>query len=136
MAAEQAGTVPAAVLALREVANEPGAAKPDPILVGDHLVRQFGGLKAVDVDHIEVQRGVITALIGPNGAGKTTLFNCVTGFYKPDVGVVRLYDRSVTRLRPHERARLGLGRTHGRHARSRYRRDERRQRPGLLHRAR
>lgn len=68
---------------LTGVAREPGASKPDAILVVDNVVREFGGLKAVDVDHLEVQRGVITALIGPNGAGKTTFFNLITGFDKP-----------------------------------------------------
>jgi neutral amino acid transport system ATP-binding protein len=61
----------------------PGSSKPDPILVVDNIVRQFGGMTAVDVDHLEVQRGIITALIGPNGAGKTTFFNLITGFDKP-----------------------------------------------------
>ncbi len=60
---------------LAGVANTPGVKKPDAILVGSSITRQFGGLKAVDVEHVEIQRGVITALIGPNGAGKTTLFN-------------------------------------------------------------
>ena len=45
------------------VAEEPGAAKPDSILSVDNIVRQFGGITAVDVDHLEVQRGIITALI-------------------------------------------------------------------------
>jgi neutral amino acid transport system ATP-binding protein len=61
----------------------PGAGKPDPILVVDNIVRQFGGMTAVDVGHLEVQRGIITALIGPNGAGKTTFFNLITGFDRP-----------------------------------------------------
>jgi neutral amino acid transport system ATP-binding protein len=61
----------------------PGATKPDSILVVDNIVRQFGGMTAVDVQHLEVQRGLITALIGPNGAGKTTFFNLITGFDKP-----------------------------------------------------
>ena len=69
-----------------EVACEPGVAKPDPILVADEVRRQFGGLTAVEVDHLEIQRGAITALIGPNGAGKTTLFNLLTGFDEPDSG--------------------------------------------------
>ena len=65
---------------------EPGSAKPDPILKVDTIVRQFGGMKAVDVGHLEVQRGLITALIGPNGAGKTTFFNLITGFDRPTSG--------------------------------------------------
>ena len=61
----------------------PGAPKPDAILKVDNIVRQFGGMTAVDVGHLEVQRGIITALIGPNGAGKTTFFNLITGFDRP-----------------------------------------------------
>src|SRR6195952_3667447 len=61
----------------------PGVSKPDPILTVDHVTRRFGGMTAVDVTHLEVQRGIITALIGPNGAGKTTFFNLITGFDKP-----------------------------------------------------
>ena len=65
------------------VTPEPGSEKPDPILVVDKIIRNFGGMTAVHVDHLEVQRGIITALIGPNGAGKTTFFNLITGFDKP-----------------------------------------------------
>lgn len=64
----------------------PGVAKTDPIMVIDNVTRQFGGLTAVDVDHLEIQRGIITALIGPNGAGKTTLFNLLSGFDNPNTG--------------------------------------------------
>ena len=78
----------AARAALAPVARTPGAPKPDPILVADGVGRRYGGVVAVDVDHIEVQRGSITALIGPNGAGKTTLFNLLSGFEKPDRGRV------------------------------------------------
>ncbi len=75
---------PAARVALMaDVDRTPGAAKPDSILVVDNIVRNFGGMTAVDVDHLEVQRGIITALIGPNGAGKTTFFNLITGFDRP-----------------------------------------------------
>ena len=68
------------------VPAEPGAAKPDPILEVTKIERRFGGISAVDVDHLEVQRGIITALIGPNGAGKTTFFNLITGFDRPSSG--------------------------------------------------
>src|ERR1044072_8473659 len=61
----------------------PGSAKPDSILEVQNIVRQFGGMTAVDVQHLQVQRGIITALIGPNGAGKTTFFNLITGFARP-----------------------------------------------------
>ena len=75
---------PAARRALTDkIEATPGASKPDPILRVDNVVRKFGGMTAVDVDHLEVQRGIITALIGPNGAGKTTFFNLITGFDKP-----------------------------------------------------
>ena len=67
-------------------AGQPGVAKSDPILVVDSVRRAFGGLVAVDVDHVEVQRSEITALIGPNGAGKTTFFNLLTGFDEPNTG--------------------------------------------------
>ena len=62
----------------------------DPILVVDHLTMRFGGLTAVGDVSFKVGRGDITALIGPNGAGKTTVFNCITGFYKPTEGMIRL----------------------------------------------
>ncbi len=69
---------------LDKVDELPGSAKPNPILTVDRITRRFGGIAAVDVDHLEVQRGSITALIGPNGAGKTTFFNLLTGFDIPD----------------------------------------------------
>ncbi|KQY64030.1 ABC transporter ATP-binding protein [Nocardioides sp. Root140] len=101
----------AARAALADVKTEPGAAKPDPILRADGIVRQFGGLRAVDVDHVEVQRGVITALIGPNGAGKTTFFNLLTGFDRPDEGEWWFNDKKLNRVPAYKVARMGMVRT-------------------------
>ena len=61
-----------------------------PILEVEHLTMRFGGLVAVDTLSFAAKRGEITALIGPNGAGKTTVFNCITGFYTPSAGMMRL----------------------------------------------
>jgi branched-chain amino acid transport system ATP-binding protein len=60
------------------------------ILNVDHLTMRFGGVVAVNNLSFEAERRKITALIGPNGAGKTTVFNCITGFYKPTTGAMRL----------------------------------------------
>lgn len=94
-----------------DVPREPGAPKPDPALVADGITRQFGGLKAVDVAHVEFQRGCITGLIGPNGAGKTTLFNLLTGFDQPNTGTWSLDGESLGRSAPHAVARKGVVRT-------------------------
>jgi neutral amino acid transport system ATP-binding protein len=101
----------AAYEALLDVAQVPGSPKPDPIVIADHVSRQFGGLKAVDVAHVEVQRGSITALIGPNGAGKTTLFNLLTGFDKPDTGKWTLNNKQIAGTAPYRLARMGMVRT-------------------------
>ena len=74
---------------------EVGVAKPDPAIVVDDVTRTFGGLTAVSVDHLEIQRGGITGLIGPNGAGKTTLFNLLTGFDQPNTGTWSFNGRSL-----------------------------------------
>lgn len=62
----------------------------DTILKVEHLSMKFGGLMAINDFSFEAKRGEITALIGPNGAGKTTVFNCITGFYKPTMGMITL----------------------------------------------
>ena len=92
-------------------AVKPGVAKKDPILVADGVHRQFGGLVAVDVEHVEIPRNAITALIGPNGAGKTTFFNLLTGFDQPDKGSWSFNGKSLAKLSAFKVARRGLIRT-------------------------
>lgn len=70
------------------------AMNKDTILKVEHLSMRFGGLMAINDLSFEVKRGDITALIGPNGAGKTTVFNCVTGFYKPTMGMITMQQKS------------------------------------------
>ncbi len=60
------------------------------ILTVGHLSMRFGGIVAVNDLSFDAERRKITALIGPNGAGKTTVFNCITGFYKPTSGAMRV----------------------------------------------
>ena len=90
---------------------KPGVAKKDPILVADGVHRQFGGLVAVDVEHLEIPRNAITALIGPNGAGKTTFFNLLTGFDQPDKGSWSFNGQSLSKVSAFKVARRGLIRT-------------------------
>ena len=71
----------------------------DPILAVDHLSMRFGGIVAVNDLSFSAERRQITALIGPNGAGKTTVFNCITGFYKPTSGTMRLTHENGTQIR-------------------------------------
>ena len=97
--------------ALVGLASEPGVSKPDPIVVADGVCRTFGGLTAVDVDHVEIQRGVITALIGPNEAGKTTFFNLLTGFDQPDQGDWSFNGTSLKGVGAFKVARMGMVRT-------------------------
>lgn len=73
--------------------------------------KTFSGITALhDVD-IDVEPGETVGLIGPNGAGKTTFFNCVLGVLRSDSGVVKFAGEDISKLRVHERARRGIGRT-------------------------
>ncbi len=90
--------------------------EPEPILEVEGLTMRFGGLLAVNQVGFTAPRGAITALIGPNGAGKTTVFNCITGFYRPTGGEIRLRRPGgdavgLHRLKDHMIARAGVART-------------------------
>ena len=89
----------------------PGVKKVDPILIADNVTRTFGGMTAVDVEHVEIPRGVITALIGPNGAGKTTFFNLLTGFDKPNTGTWVFDGESLAGVPAYKVSRRGMVRT-------------------------
>lgn len=83
----------------------------EPILVARDVHRSFGGIRAVSVDHMEVETGSIVALIGPNGAGKTTFFNVLTGFEKADGGSWVFEGKDLSGKQAYSIARSGMVRT-------------------------
>jgi len=111
LSSNESSSTPVKSTGLHVGAIKPGVAKKDPILVADGVHRQFGGLVAVDVEHVEIPRNAITALIGPNGAGKTTFFNLLTGFDQPDRGAWSFNGNSLAKLSAFKVARRGLIRT-------------------------
>ena len=76
-----------------------------------NLSISFGGLKAVDNFHVEIEKGQLYGLIGPNGAGKTTIFNLLTGVYKPNAGSIVLDDTNITGKSTIEINQAGIART-------------------------
>jgi branched-chain amino acid transport system ATP-binding protein len=88
-----------------------GAAEAPAVLRVQGIVKQFGGLVAVNDVTLDVPPRAIVSIIGPNGAGKTTLFNMMTGLYKPTAGRITLAERNITRARPDVITKLGIART-------------------------
>lgn len=82
-----------------------------PILEVRNLVKDFGGLRAVNQCTFQVMPGAITGLIGPNGAGKTTLFNLVSGAIAPTSGQIIFDGQRIDGMRMHQTFALGLMRT-------------------------
>jgi branched-chain amino acid transport system ATP-binding protein len=77
----------------------------------DNIYMAFGGVQALMGVSFEVKKGEIFSVIGPNGAGKTVLLNCINGLYRPQRGQVFFDGKEVTRLKPHQRAKMGISRT-------------------------
>jgi branched-chain amino acid transport system ATP-binding protein len=82
------------------------------LLQAQNVTKRFGGLVAVSELDFTIPEGSIVSLIGPNGAGKTTFFNCITGLYRPEEGVLVFEDMSLKELRPDQIVELGVARTY------------------------
>lgn len=78
-------------------------------LVAQNLVKSYNNRNVVDDVSFSVERGEIVALLGPNGAGKTTSFDMVVGLVKPNSGTISLDAKDITKLKIHERAKIGIG---------------------------
>ena len=76
------------------------------------LSRAFGGLRVIDGLDLTVEAGEILGILGPNGAGKSTLFNLIGGVLPPSGGRILLDGRDITRMKPWDRSRIGIGRTY------------------------
>jgi branched-chain amino acid transport system permease protein len=97
-----------------EDATPPAPAKAEAqaeVLALDRVSVQFGGLVAVKDLQLSVSSGMTHGLMGPNGSGKSTTVNLITGLYQPSSGSVRLYGKNIHRLKPYQRAKLGVART-------------------------
>jgi len=82
------------------------------VLTAANVTKRFGGLVAVNNLSVEIREGAIDSIIGPNGAGKTTFFNCITGFYKPDEGVINFNSHIIQGLSTDRVTTLGISRTY------------------------
>ena len=80
--------------------DQPSEPFQQTLLTAEGLVKEFGGLTAVNDVSLDIVTGSIASIIGPNGAGKTTFFNMLTGLYKPTRGRILFAGRDVTRARP------------------------------------
>ena len=75
------------------------------------LVKDFGGIRAVNGVDLKIRQGTIHAIIGPNGAGKTTLFNCLSGFTKPSSGEIFFRGKEITGYPSYRISYLGITRS-------------------------
>jgi len=77
----------------------------------NNLHMAFGGVQALMGVSFEVKKGEIFSIIGPNGAGKTVLLNCINGLYHPQKGQISFGGKEITKLKPYQRAKMGISRT-------------------------
>jgi len=95
----------------RSSSRNPTALRTSPVLTVRQLSKRYPGKTLLDHVSFELDRQKIYALMGANGAGKTTLLNILTGFVRPDAGVVLLHGQPIGHLQPHERTRTGMSRS-------------------------
>ena len=76
-----------------------------------NIYMAFGGVQALMDISLEVKKGEIFSVIGPNGAGKTVLLNCINGLYHPQKGNIYFEGKEISRVKPHQRAEMGISRT-------------------------
>ncbi len=82
-----------------------------PILHAKGVSISFGGLRALNDVHLQLNHGEVVGVIGPNGAGKTTLFNAICGLVEPDAGTLELDGHKRDWPKPYELVDLGIART-------------------------
>lgn len=82
------------------------------VIRAEGVSKRFGGLAAVNDVDMAIPEGSISSIIGPNGAGKTTLFNCISGFYQPEVGEIFFSDQPIVGLPTHRICEMGIARTY------------------------
>jgi branched-chain amino acid transport system ATP-binding protein len=82
------------------------------VLALERVTKSYGAVRAADGVSLSVGAGEVLGIIGPNGAGKTTVFNLIGGDVRADAGAIRFLGQDITRLAPHQRCRLGIGRSY------------------------
>ncbi len=87
-------------------------AGPAPLLSLHEISKKYGALTVTDRISLQVTAGETLGILGPNGAGKTTLFNLISGDVRGDGGRIEYAGRDITQLPPHQRCRLGIGRSY------------------------
>jgi branched-chain amino acid transport system ATP-binding protein len=86
--------------------------RPEAVLLAvEGITLRFGGVAALSDVSFDIRKGEIRAIIGPNGAGKSSMLNVINGFYRPQKGSITYKGRTYRRMRPHEAAARGIGRT-------------------------